>query len=109
LIRIIIAGKVPLISTGLIALLSPEPDLQIVAQVERGDQIIPAASLWRPDVAIIDADLLGVDDLTMAVSLHDVLPECHTLVLANTGSPGLISRGWARTCRRTCWSGPSAR
>ncbi len=95
MIHVLIAEEITLIRTGLIALLSPEPDIEVIAELERGDKIISVASRLKPDVAILDADLLGVDDLTPAARLHDVLPECRTLILAKTHSPGLISRGLA--------------
>ncbi len=95
LINVLIAEEITLIRTGLTALLSFEPDIEVIAELERGDKIIPVASRLRPDVAIIGADLLSADDPTPTARLHDVLPECRTLILANTYSPGLISRGLA--------------
>jgi DNA-binding NarL/FixJ family response regulator len=46
------------------ALIDLHPDMQVVADVERGDQIVPAAIRQRPDVAVLDIDLPGVDGLS---------------------------------------------
>jgi two-component system response regulator DesR len=95
LIRVLIAEEITLLRTGLVALLSAAPGIEVVAVVARGDQLAPVASCQRADVAIIDADLPGADGLTAAEQLHDVLPGCRALILADAHSPGLVSGGMA--------------
>jgi two-component system response regulator DesR len=94
LIRILIAGEIMIIRTGLIAILSPQPDIEIVAEAECGELVVPIATRVRPDVAIIDAELeRGPDGLTLASLLHAAVPECRTLLLVGTENPGLITAG----------------
>lgn len=95
LIRVLITEEETLIRAGLTAILSAVPDIEVIAELERGDQVAPVASRLRPDVAIIDADLPDMDGLTVAARLHDVLPGCHTLILADPRSPRLISAAMA--------------
>jgi two-component system response regulator DesR len=78
---------------ALVALLELEPDFEVVAQVERGDAILPVALCDRPDVAIIDVDLPGIDGLSAATLLHEHLPSCHTLILTGIDRPGMLRRG----------------
>jgi two-component system, NarL family, response regulator DesR len=66
--------------------------MQVVAELERGDEIVSTALQVRPDVAVLDIDLPGVDGLTAAEHLHDVLPECRTLVLTGLSQPGNLLR-----------------
>jgi two-component system response regulator DesR len=77
---------------ALVALLELERDLCVVASVESGDEIVPAALEHRPDVAIIDIDLPRVDGLTAAAMLHKELPSCRTLILTSLGRPGTLRR-----------------
>lgn len=77
---------------ALVALLELEPDLEVVAVVDRGDLIVPTALKCRPDVAIMDVDLPNMDGLTAAEVLHTQLPECRTLIMTGLGSPGLLRR-----------------
>jgi two-component system response regulator DesR len=91
-IRVLIAEDQHMIRGALAALLSLEDDMQVVAELERGDQIVPAALDTRPDVAIIDIDLPGVDGLTAAGQLHQQLPACQTLVLTGLSQPGNLLR-----------------
>lgn len=92
MIRVLIAEDMHLIRGALVALLSLEEDMEVVAQLERGDAIVETAVLTRPDVAVLDIDLPGLDGLTAAGRLYDKLPECRTLVLTGLSQPGHLLR-----------------
>jgi two-component system response regulator DesR len=66
--------------------------MRVVAQLERGDEIVATAVRELPDVAVVDIDLPGMDGLTAAAELHDKLPDCRTLVLTGLSQPGLLLR-----------------
>jgi two-component system response regulator DesR len=91
-IRILVAEDMHLIRGALVALLALEADLEVVAEVERGDQIVATALRVRPDVAVVDIDLPGLDGITAAERLHDALPECRTLILTGLSQPGNLLR-----------------
>jgi two-component system response regulator DesR len=91
-LKILLAEDVAMVRGALVALIEMEPDLTVVADVERGDEILPTALAHRPDVAIIDIDLPGLDGLAAAVLLHEKLPDCRTLILTNLGRPGTLRR-----------------
>src|SRR3954469_2087736 len=80
---------------ALVALLNLESDIQVVAEVASGDEILPMAKAVLPDVAVIDIDLPGKDGLTAASELHENLPECRTLILTSLGRPGTLRRALA--------------
>ncbi|MFI9245598.1 response regulator [Streptomyces sp. NPDC053086] len=92
MIRILLAEDMDLIRGALVALLGLEDDLEVVAQVERGDKILSAALETRPDVAIIDIGLPGLDGLSAAALLAEELPGCPTLILTSLGRPGVLRR-----------------
>ncbi|MFF4246508.1 DNA-binding response regulator [Streptomyces sp. NPDC001822] len=91
-VRILLAEDVHMIRGALVALLQLEPDLHVVAAVDRGDTIVPTALVSKPDVAVIDVDLPGIDGLTAAAELHEQLPSCRTLILTSLGRPGTLRR-----------------
>jgi two-component system response regulator DesR len=91
-IRVLIAEDMHMIRGALVALLSLEPDMEVVAELERGDEIVATALRARPDVAVVDIDLPGIDGLTAAEELHERLPECRTLVLTGLSQPGNLLR-----------------
>lgn len=92
MIRILIAEDMDMIRGALVALLSLEDGMEVVAELDRGDEIVPAALRTRPDVAVLDIDLPGLDGLTAAGDLHRQLPECQALVLTGLSQPGNLLR-----------------
>jgi len=67
-------------------------DMEVVAELERGDQILPTALATRPDVAVVDIDLPGLDGLSAADQLARELPETRVLVLTGLSQPGNLLR-----------------
>ncbi|MFF1698377.1 DNA-binding response regulator [Streptomyces sp. NPDC058257] len=95
MIRILLAEDMHMVRGALVALLNLEADLDVVAEVERGDQIVAMALETKPDVAVIDIDLPGLDGLTAATHLRERMPECRTLILTSLGRPGTLRRALA--------------
>ncbi|WP_328475217.1 response regulator transcription factor [Actinoplanes sp. NBC_00393] len=95
MIRVLVAEDVRLLRETLTAVLDLEDDLQVVAAVERGDEIVPAAQRCAPDVALLDIDLPGVDGLTGARLLAERVPGCRTVILTGLTRPGHLRRALA--------------
>jgi two-component system response regulator DesR len=91
-IRILIAEDMHLIRGALVALLSRELDMEVVAELDRGDQVLEAAIRTRPDVAVLDIDLPGMDGLSAAEVLHEQVPNCQILVLTGLSQPSHLLR-----------------
>src|SRR5262245_11531853 len=92
MIRVLIAEDMHLIRGALGALLELEPDIAVVAELDRGDAIVGTALRTKPDVAVLDIDLPGLDGLSAAEALHELLPSCRTLVLTGLSQPGVLLR-----------------
>jgi two-component system response regulator DesR len=92
MIRVLIAEDQSMVRSALTALLSLEGDIEIVAEVARGDEIEAAAERVRPDIALLDVELPGGDGLTAAGHLHQRLPEVRVIMLTTFGRPGYLRR-----------------
>jgi two-component system response regulator DesR len=92
LIRVLIAEDQAMIRGALAALLSTEPDIEVVAQVERGDRVVEEALRAKPDVALLDIEMPGQDGITAAAELRAKLPGCRVLILTVFGRPGYLRR-----------------
>jgi two-component system response regulator DesR len=91
-IRVLLAEDQAMVRGALAGLLSLEPDIEVVAQVPRGDEVIDAARSARPDVALLDIEMPGIDGLQAAGLLRAELPECKVLILTTFGRPGYLRR-----------------
>jgi two-component system response regulator DesR len=92
MIRVLLAEDQGMMRSALATLLGLEPDLEIVAQVDRGDQVVAAARANRPDVALLDIEMPGVSGLEAAFDLRAEVPECRVLILTTFGRPGYLRR-----------------
>jgi two-component system response regulator DesR len=91
-IRVLIAEDMHMIRSALVALLSLEDDMEVVAEIERGDEVLATALRVHPDVAVLDIDMPGLDGLSAAEQLSAQLPACRTLVLTGLSQPGNLLR-----------------
>jgi two-component system response regulator DesR len=91
-IRVLLAEDQGMMRGALAALLDLEPDLEVVAQVPSGDQVVPAARQTLPDVALLDIEMPGMDGLTAAAALREAMPACKVLILTTFGRPGYLRR-----------------
>ena len=92
MIRVLIAEDQTLVRGALRALLELEEDLQVVAEVGRGDEVVPAAQRLTPDVALLDIEMPGGDGLEAARALAAAVPGCRAVVLTTFGRPGFLRR-----------------
>jgi two-component system response regulator DesR len=91
-IRLLLADDQELIRSAFAALLALEEDFEVVASVGRGDEVVPAAIEHRPDVALLDIEMDGLDGLAAAGVLHQEVPDCRALILTTFGRPGYLKR-----------------
>jgi two-component system, NarL family, response regulator DesR len=91
-IRVLLADDQALIRAAFAALLATESDLEVVAQVGSGAEVVTEALRTRPDVALLDVQMPGIDGLTAAGALRERLPGCRVIMLTTFGRPGYLKR-----------------
>ncbi|MET9268408.1 response regulator transcription factor [Kribbella sp. NPDC003557] len=91
-IRLLIADDQALVRGALAALLDLEPDLEVVSEVGRGDEVIDAAKNSRPDVALLDVEMPGLDGIEAAAALRSAVPGVRVLMVTTFGRPGYLRR-----------------
>ncbi|GAA3284402.1 response regulator [Streptomyces lavendulae] len=92
MIRVLLAEDQGMMRGALALLLGLEEDIEVVAQVGAGDEILAAALEARPDVALLDIELPGRSGLDAAAELRTRLPGCRVLILTTFGRPGYLRR-----------------
>jgi two-component system, NarL family, response regulator DesR len=91
-IRLLLADDQELIRSALAVMLDLEDDFDVVALVGRGDEVVHAAREYRPDVALLDIEMPGIDGLAAAAVLAQEVPSCRSLILTTFGRPGYLRR-----------------
>ena len=94
-IRLLLADDQALVRGALATLLGLEPDLEVVAEVGRGDEVVPAARRSRPDVALLDVEMPGLDGIAATALLRAAMPACKVLMVTTFGRPGYLRRAMA--------------
>lgn len=89
-IRVLLAEDQAMVRGALAALLRLEEDLEIVAEVAQGDQVLPAALRSHPDIALLDIEMPGGNGLSAAHELHKSLPTCRIMILTTFGRSGYL-------------------
>ncbi|RZD58954.1 DNA-binding response regulator [Streptomyces albidoflavus] len=91
-VRVLLAEDQGMMRGALALLLGMEPDLEVVAQVGSGDEVVSAALEQRPDVALLDIEMPGLSGLEAAALLRDHLPGCRVVMVTTFGRPGYLRR-----------------
>jgi two-component system, NarL family, response regulator DesR len=92
MIRLLLAEDQAMVRGAIAALLRLEGDMEIVAEVGRGDEVVPTALAHRPDVAVLDIEMPGLDGLAATAQLRSALPGCRVVILTTFGRPGYLRR-----------------
>ena len=95
MIRVLIAEDQAMVRGALASLLSLEPDIEVVAQVPRGDEVLAAARGAAIDVALLDIEMPGQTGLDAATELRAEFPDVRVLILTTFGRPGYLRRAMA--------------
>jgi DNA-binding NarL/FixJ family response regulator len=91
-LRILIAEDNKAVRQGIRTLLESQQEWQVVAAVENGPDALEAAKVHRPDVAIIDISMPGLDGITVAQRMRDCSPESALLILTQHDAPFTVRR-----------------
>lgn len=92
MIRVLLAEDQIMFRTAVRRLLELEGDIEVVAEVGRGDELVAAAIAAQPDVAVVDIEMPVQDGISAASELRRALPHCQVLILTMYGRPGFIQR-----------------
>lgn len=94
-IRILLADDQQLVREALGALLSLQPDIEVVASCGSGDQVLALAQQAQPDVVLLDIEMPGLTGIEVAQQLKDHRLPCRSLMVTTFGRPGYLARALA--------------
>lgn len=116
LIRILVADDHPIVRDGLVAVLSTQPDFEVVGEAADGRQVVEQALAFQPDVILLDLEMPEVDGVQALEQLRKLGQSVRAVVFTafdtderilsalRAGAKGYLLKG---THARSC-STPSA-
>lgn len=99
MIRVVLADDERLVRGAIATLLNLEDDVEVVAEVGRGDEVVATVVKHRADIAVLDVEMPGMTGLEAAAALHQEVPSCGILILTSFGRPGYLRRALAAGAR----------
>ena len=91
-IRVLLADDQALVRGAMGALLDLEPDIEVVAQVGRGDEVVAATRETGVDVCLLDIQMPGIDGVEAARQVRDQLPGVRVVMVTTFDRPGYLRR-----------------
>jgi DNA-binding NarL/FixJ family response regulator len=79
-IRILVADDHPMLREGLVAVLSTQPDFEVVGEAADGSEAVRLAGALRPDVILLDLEMPGTDGVAALERLRDAGSEIRAVV-----------------------------
>ena len=91
-IRLLLADDQAMVRGALATMLGLERDIEVVAEVGRGDEVLASALESHPDVALLDVEMPGLDGIAAAAELLAAMPTVRVLMVTTFGRPGYLRR-----------------
>jgi two-component system response regulator DesR len=91
-VRVLLADDQSMVREALATLLGLEADIEVVAQVGRGDEVVGAARGCGPDVALLDIEMPGMTGIEAAAELREAMPGVKVVIVTTFGRPGYLRR-----------------
>jgi two-component system response regulator DesR len=91
-IRVVLAEDQSMLRGALAALLSIEPDIEVVGTFPDGEQALQAVARYRPNVLVTDIEMAKMTGLELTVRTRELYPETRVLILTTFARPGYLRR-----------------
>ncbi|MEV7805244.1 response regulator transcription factor [Microbispora sp. NPDC088329] len=91
-IRVVLADDEPVIRAGVRAILAADPGIDVVAEAADGRELVDAVLAHRPDVALVDIRMPGLDGLAASAEVRRAAPGTAVLIMTSFGEDAYIAR-----------------
>ena len=92
MIRVLIADDEAMMRAGVRAILESDPEIEVVFEAANGREAIDGAQRHRPDVAVLDIRMPGLDGLGAATEIAATVPGTRVVMLTTFGEDDYIER-----------------
>lgn len=99
MIRVVVVDDEALVRDALVAVLSMQPDVEIIGEAGHSDEAITLISALKPDIAVLDLQLPGADGVEVAIKVAEQSPHTRCLIVTSHARPGYLKRALANGVR----------
>ncbi|WP_107711744.1 response regulator transcription factor [Oceanicaulis sp.] len=92
MISIVIAEDQSLLRGALAALLTLEPDIELLAQAQDGEEAVRLVQDLKPDVLVTDIEMPGLTGIEASEALRQSGNETRVLIVTTFARPGYLQR-----------------
>ncbi|MFG1921876.1 response regulator [Cryptosporangium sp. NPDC048952] len=92
MIRVLLADDEALVRAGVRAILTSDREIEVVAEVATGGEAVELARAHRPDVAVLDIRMPGLDGLSAARDIRTATPDTAVAMLTTFGDDAFVAR-----------------
>lgn len=82
MIKVLLADDHSIVRAGLCSLIEECSDMEVVAQASEGQEVLRVVAKSRPDVAVVDISMPGMDGLEVVSRLRDLCPDLPVIILS---------------------------
>ena len=79
-IRILVADDHPIVRDGLIAILTTQPDFEVIGEAATGPQTVEQVTALRPDVVLLDLEMPEIDGVEALRQMRQLRPDTRVIV-----------------------------
>ncbi|MFB2922923.1 response regulator [Aerosakkonema funiforme] len=104
---VLIVEDNPMLQVGLRHALSTQPALEVIGQVEDGLQAVSTIVQLKPDIALVDIELPGMDGITLTQRIKEILPDTRIIILTHYTNPTKVMAALSSGANGYCIKGTS--
>lgn len=90
MIKILIADDQKLLRESLCFILNKEPDFDVIAQANNGQEAIELCGLTKPDIVLMDIEMPDVNGVTVTQTIKERFPKVKIIILTTFENPDNI-------------------
>src|SRR5215203_7419656 len=79
-VRLLVADDHPMLREGLVAVLSTQPDFEVVGEASDGSEVVRLAERLEPDVILLDLEMPNLDGVAALEKLRDTGSATRTII-----------------------------
>ena len=92
IIRVVLAEDQAMLRGALAALLSIEPDMEVLATCSDGEEALRVVTEERPDILVTDIEMPKLSGIELAAKAHERFPRMGIVILTTFARPGYLRR-----------------